>query len=334
MDRNAISSQMENIIKDLKFNGSVLVSKDNEVILAKGFGFSNFEHEVPNTAYTVFPIASISKMITAAAILSLFEQGKINLDDTLDKYFPDYPNGKDITIHHILSNTSGISNFDINANFDDIFKHTSYINYLIDLFKNIPLLFKPGSAFSYSVSGFLLLSHIIEIITKQTFGEYLKENVFNQIEMFHSGEIYYRNVIKNMAKGYLSTNDIIQNIDFVDLRIAGGGGGLYSTVYDLHKWNNALLNKTLLNSTTLKMMFTNHININESHNYGYGIFLAHSYICGKDRAYYYHTGGGPGIRTINVIYPDDNCQIIILSNVDDKTTYSKVKDEIQKIILD
>ena len=174
MYRDAVKD-IENAIRTNKFNGAIRIEYNSEAILSEGYGFANFEHDVLNTPSTKFRIASITKPFTAAAILQLYDKKLLKLDDTIDKYIPDYPRGRDITIHHILTHTSGINDFSLEHDFYDVLHADSMQEALIDLFKYKPLQFEPGKKFSYSISGFLILGYIIEFISKVNYEDYLKE---------------------------------------------------------------------------------------------------------------------------------------------------------------
>lgn len=149
-----------------KFTGTVLVARQGKIILQKGYGFKDAATNKPNTVNTVYQVASLAKQFTAAVILKLQEQGQLTVYDQLSNYYPGYPNGEKITIHHLLSHTSGIYNYTDSKAFQlsDQSKPVK-LDSLIRIFINEPLLFKPGSKFSYSNSGYTLLGYIIEKLT-------------------------------------------------------------------------------------------------------------------------------------------------------------------------
>ncbi|QVK21673.1 beta-lactamase family protein [Mycoplasmatota bacterium] len=325
--------EIDKLLVESNFSGSVLVEVGDNVILSEGYGMANVELSVKNTRETKFRIASITKQFTAAAILQLVEKKLLNLDDKLSSYIKDYPNGENITIHHLLTHSSGISNLNLEDDFCEILKEDNPLLGLIDKVKAQPFEFSPGEKFSYSASGYLILSYIIETVSNKTYDEYLQENIFDKLSMKDSGYDFYKHIIKNRASGYELENDELVNSDFVDMRIASGGGALYSTVEDLHKWNVSLLGEKVVNKESLKLMFTNHIQINQYVHYGYGLFLAFGEISGKDRHMNYHSGGGAGFRSINSVYLDDDTKVIILSNLNDKTIFNKVSSGIGNIVL-
>jgi len=328
-----LGKSITEILTKNKYNGSILVSVDDEVIYTGGFGYANFEHKILNTQDTVFRIASITKQFTASAILKLVESGKVNLEWTIDKYFPEYKHGKKVTIHHLMSNSAGIPNFDLNMDFYDVLKSNNLLVELIHLVKDQDLLFKPGSAFYYSISGFLMLQYIVEQESGMDFEAFLRHNFFDVLGMDSTGMENPKKVISNKAYGYCIENGQPLVSNYLDMRIAGGGGGLYSTVNDLFKWNLSLLHSKVLNTKSTDLIFSEHIRADEQNCYGYGMIIAKGTLYKALRMRFYHTGGGPGVRSLNAIYPEENIQFIFLSNTEDKITFNLVTEQIQELVL-
>ena len=160
------------------FSGSLLIAKKGKVLLSKGYGKANYSFDIPNTAQTKFKLASVSKQFTATAIIKLAEQGKLSTEDKLTKYINDYPNGDKITIHHLLSHTSGVVNFTSLPVYDSIMTKPHTMEQLIGYFKNKPLDFEPGTKFSYSNSGYVLLCNIMEKDSGRTLAGYIADNFF------------------------------------------------------------------------------------------------------------------------------------------------------------
>jgi CubicO group peptidase (beta-lactamase class C family) len=257
----------------------------------------------------------------------------LKLEDPLSKFIPDYPDGNKITVKHLLTHTSGISNFELDMDFYEVEHAISFSEKLIDLFKFKPLLFVPGTTFSYSVSGYLLLGYILEIITGLSYSEYLQINIFGPLRMKNSGFDDYQKIVKGRAKNYEIEGSGIKNSPFFDMRIAGAGGGLYSTAEDLHLLHVGLLNHLIITKESYIMMHTNQIKINEQTHYGFGLFLAETEICGKNRHKNYHTGGGPGVRSIMAYYPEDQLNCIMISNINDKKTFNDAHAMMDEILL-
>ncbi len=144
---------LESLVNNKTFSGSVLLARDNQILLIKGYGCSEYGCQEKNTSQTIYRLGSVTKPFTAVIILKLYEQKKLNLNDKLSIYCPDYPRGNEITIKHLLSNTSGIDDYTEMENFEEKCGENLTIDQLIDMFKNEPLKFKPGSKYSYSNSN-------------------------------------------------------------------------------------------------------------------------------------------------------------------------------------
>ncbi|MBN2540402.1 MAG: serine hydrolase [Bacilli bacterium] len=315
---------------DLGFNGVALVVVKGMTILEAGYGYANYEHEVKNTRDTVFRVASISKEFMAAAILKLIESGKLELNQSVEEFFPEFKYAKDIKIHHLLSNSSGVPDFTLQMDFYDILHSDDILQGLIDLAKDKDLLFEPGSEFYYSIPGYLMLHKILEIVSGMDLESYLKQTIFNEVGMLHTGLDLPNRLVKNKAGAYALANDgSIQLSKFIDMRIAGGAGGFYSTLGDLHKWNLYLREQTGL----LKEMFGRHIKADDHNFYGYGIITGIDDEHGENRIYHYHTGGGPGVRSINLHYPKEDIEVVLISNLEDRVTFQKAQNTILEHLL-
>lgn len=326
--------KLDKVIRENDFNGVVLIEKDNKVFYKKAFGYQDKESNILNTIDTKFGIASITKQFTAALILKLVEDGKISLDDTLDKYLPEYKIGKSITIHQVLSNCSGIANFSLDMDFTRFVESKDITASLVDYVITQPLMFEPGTKFFYSISGYLILQYIIEKITGLSYEEFLKTSFLNDLNMDNTGFLSPYKQLKNLAIGYDTLGDTPKRAISFDMRIAGGGGALYSNANDLLIWKKSLLNNQILLKKTTDMMFDKHIRADEVNSYGYGFVVAEGLINEKHRIKYYHPGGGFGIRTFFTIYPEDNVFIVMLSNLGDAKLFNNTRLAIDRIILD
>ncbi len=326
-------SQIESKLEQNGYNGVVLIAKGSEVLFANAYGLADHENNIPNTRETVFNIASVTKQFTAASILKLYQENKLNLDDRLEIYIPDFIDSDKITIHHLLSNSSGIANFSLDMDFTEILASDNVLKALIDYIKDKPLMFEPGSQFFYSISGYQVLQYIIETVSQIDYDTYLKENFFIPLEMVNSGFDLPGLVIPNKAKGYDSLDDDIELSPKVDMRIAGGGGGLFSTVDDLLKWKLSIQNHLILNEDMVELMFTGHVRADDVNSYAYGMIEAKGEIWGKERTRYYHAGGSPGIRAFYTIYPEQDYFIIMISNLSDPARFNKSRNDIDEILL-
>lgn len=291
---------------------SILVAKDGKSIYRKAFGKASLELDVPLKPENVFEIGSITKQFTAVAILMLEEQGKLKIDDEITKYIPDYPtNGKKITIHHLLNHTSGIKSYTGMQSFMKSARTDMTPKELIDVFKNEPMDFDPGEEFKYNNSGYILLGYIIEVISGDTYENFIEKNIFEKIDMNSS---YYGNMselIKNRALGYKQEGDTFLNADYLSLTLPYAAGSLMSTIDDLLKWQNAINANTFIKRTSLeKAINGSTLNSGEEINYGYG--WRKTDIQGSKG--YSHSGGIFGYTTNGIFLEKENVYVIGLTN--------------------
>lgn len=290
------------------FNGAILVVKKNEIIFQKAFGFANREWSVKNTTETRFPIASLTKQFTAAAILQLAEQGKLSVDDRLSKFFPGYPKGDSVTIHMLLNHTSGIKEY---SQVPELFQlhHTNKLSKdsIIKLFQKLPFNFTPGTFWGYSNTGYILLGYIVEQITGETYGDYIQNKIFQKAGMNNSGLFRQDAVISQRAYGYTQTQGGIITQMLILFNLGFSDGGLFSTMGDLLRWNIALGANQIIGQEYLAKM--NRPNREEG-GAGYGIFIDNMF----GRKVRFHTGNIPGYSSIMLNYADDDVTIIILAN--------------------
>lgn len=310
---NKIDSIFEVYTKKNMFSGSVSISKKGTILLSKGYGMANYSFDVPNTAQTKFKLASVSKQFTAMAIMILEEQGKLSTDDKLTKFIADYPNGDKISIHHLLTHTSGIYNFTNDEHYDSIMILPHTLTKTISYFKNKKLDFEPGDKFSYSNSGYILLSYIIEKISGKTYGEFITTQIFEPLGMNNSGVFDGGNsLIKNLALGYTNGDMGLENAGYIDMSVPSGAGALYSTVEDLQIWDRAFYSEKLVKKATIDKMVTP---FKDKYAYGLGVdsYLNHTWIS--------HSGGIQGFNTVINRFPEEELCIVILKNVDNYSIF-------------
>lgn len=289
------------------FTGSVLVVQDENIVLNKGYGLAKREQHIANTPQTKFRIGSLTKQFTATAVLMLQEQGKIDLHDPVCGYMPDCPTAwKSITIHHLLNHTSGIPDFTDFIGYALTKSARSTPEQTIARFKNKPLDFRPGEKWHYSNSGYIVLGHIIDLVSGASYENFLKKNIFTPLEMRDTG---YDHNEKSLASGY---KNAWREADMIDMSIPFAAGGLYSTTEDLYKWDRALHNKLLLSEESYKKMFTAYTATTgpDSDGYGYGWTIGKK----QGRRVYAHAGEIDGFVSLIARFPDDKVSIILLSN--------------------
>ena len=178
-----IDAYIEPFVKAAGFSGTLLIAKGGEVLVNKGYGMANYEWDVPNTPKTIFQIASVSKSFTAAAIMILEERGLLSIDDPLAKFIPDYPSGDRITVHHLLTHTSGIPNVNEFPDYDRKSRFPITLEQIIAMFKNKALEQEPGGGYRYSNSNYNLLAYIIEMVSGESYSDFLRTSIFEPLGM-------------------------------------------------------------------------------------------------------------------------------------------------------
>jgi CubicO group peptidase (beta-lactamase class C family) len=290
---------------------SVLVSENGEIIYEKGFGYADIGNKVPVTADTKFRIGSITKQFIASSILKLQEEGKLSVQDNLSKYLPDFPRGDEVTIHHLLTHTSGIHSY---TNRPFLYKFITLPiapAALIDTIKSYPYDFNPGDQYLYNNSGFFLLGYIVEKVSGKNLDDYLKETFFKPLGMNNTGIYNSKILLDNEAYGYSYDNGTLIKAINWDMSWAGGAGALYSTSKDLYTWNEAVFNGKVLSDESLKAAFTPAVLNNEQKtDYGYGWVLQ------DYRGYKFisHGGGLDGFVTDLERQPEKKITVVVLCN--------------------
>jgi len=300
------------------FRGAVLVGMDGTIVFEKAYGPADEEWNVPNTPRTKFRIASLTKQFTAACILMLQERGKLHVQDVASKYLPEMPAlWKAVTIHQLLTHTGGIPNADHSgqqsAKMGD--RIAAMPAEIIAGVASKPLNFTPGTQWDYSNNGYILLGMLIEKLSGKSYADFLKDNIFDPLGMTDSGYDRASDILKARASGYDISNGQLTNADFIDMSIPFSAGGIYSTVEDLFRWNEALAHPgKLLNANSLKQMFTEYPEAtHEGQHYGYGVVISRQKF---GRLLYYHGGGVNGFSSIVQRYLEERLCIVVLSNLE------------------
>jgi len=297
-----------------QFNGTVLVAEDGKVIYKKGFGFANMEWNIPNEPDTRFRLGSITKQFTATLVLQLVEQGKLKLDGKVSDYLDNYrkDTGGKITIHNLLSHTSGVPNYTAQPGFIETVSRNPYaVDDFVKKYASGDLEFEPGAKFNYSNSGYFILGAIIEKVTGKPYEQVLKENIFDPAGMKNTGYDHYDTIIGKRAAGYVKTPRGYRNAPYLDMTIPYAAGSLYSTVEDLFLWDQALNENKILSAASKELMFKPNLE-----NYGYGFVIAKSSL-GPNKLevpIIQHNGGINGFNTIIMRFVRDKKLIVLLDN--------------------
>ena len=305
------------------FNGSALVAQKGKILLAKGYGYKNVSTNSFNDSNTIFQIGSITKQFTSAIILQLQEQGKLAVHDRLSKYIPDYPNGDSISIENLLTHTSGIHNFNDEAFMKDNAAKPMKLDSIIMLFKNAQTDFKPSTNYNYSNSNYILLGFIIEKITGKSYYQNIREKIFRPLQMVHSGFNFTSLKSADKATGYSRLNSKHKDISLiVDSSVTYAAGGIYSTIGDLYKWDQALYTDKIIHDSSLQKAFTIYKN-----NYGYGWMIDSAY----NKKAVMHEGATLGFTSFFGRIPTDSICIILLDNRQSNGLI-KIADDINSIL--
>ncbi|HEX8567600.1 MAG TPA: serine hydrolase domain-containing protein [Pyrinomonadaceae bacterium] len=289
---------------------SLAVIKDGQIVYVKGYGFANVEHQVAVKPETVFQSGSIGKQFTAAAVMMLVEEGKINLEDKIGKYFADAPETwKNITIRHLLTHTSGMGDyprdFDLRADYteDELYKRI----------KLAPLTFQPGEKWAYSNLGFVTLGILINKVSGKFYGDFLQERVFKPLGMTTARIINEADIIPNRASGYRLVKGEIKNQEWVSPTVnTTADGALYLTVYDMAKWDAALNGDKVLKKTSLEQSWTQ-TKLNDGKTFGYGF----GWMLGEINGHRIieHGGAWQGFKAMISRFPDDKLTVIVFANL-------------------
>ena len=314
-----------------QFNGTVLVAENGKVVYKGGYGSANMEWNIPNTPETKFRLGSITKQFTATVIMQLVEQGKIKLDAHLSDYLPDYrkDTGTKVTIHHLLTHTSGIPSYTSQPGFfENVSRNPYKVDEFVKKYASGDLEFEPGSKYTYNNSGYFLLGAIIEHVTGKPYEQVLKENIFDPLGMKNTGYDHYGTIIPKRAAGYIKTADGYANAPYLDMSIPYAAGSLYSTVEDLYLWDQALYTDKLLTAQSKALMYKPFLN-----DYAYGWVITNASFRQNDQPVpvITHNGGINGFSTNIVRFPKEKNLIVLLDN-SNSDYIDRLSDSIAKII--
>jgi CubicO group peptidase (beta-lactamase class C family) len=293
---------------------AVLIVKDGQTVLRKGYGMANLELGVPVAPDMVFELGSVTKQFTAAAILLLQERGQLRVEDDFTKYLTDYPtHGQTVTIENLLTHTSGIPSYTgLHEWFARIREDMKPVD-VIALFKDKPLEFNPGEQWAYDNSGFFLLGAIIEKVSGKTYEQFVEEEIFQKLGMTHTRYGHPEEIIPRRATGYSKDDKGFRNADFISMTQPYAAGSLMSTVDDLAIWGRALQSETLLKKSSLDRMFTSYkLKSGVPTQYGYGMGV-HDL---EGVTVLSHGGDINGFTTNVTLVPGQKLFVALLSNND------------------
>ncbi len=311
MNKKELALVFEQLERDHIFSGTILVAQDGEVLFEKAYGFASRQLNVPNVLETKFHIASVTKMFIAMAALILSEQGLIELHEKPSAYLPELAVlDKGITLHHLLSHTSGLQDIYAVKNLRfEMSKLKVEQGDLLSYLAKQPQVFRPGEGWGYSSTNFILMGYLMERVTGLSFAELMKHYVLTPLSMANTGLDLPRRINPGRAYGHTIDNGQLVNADNDRLSIfEEAPGELYSAVQDLKIWCDAMFDCPLVSLQTLTLMFTPYGRVDPSLQYGYGWFLAPRFRM--------HGGGTPGFLSRIRQYPEQKVSIILLFNSD------------------
>ncbi len=293
---------------------SVAVAGDGRIVYSEGFGFADLEERVPAWPTTKFRIGSVSKPLTAVALLQMVEQGKIDLDAPVQKYVPAFPDkGAKITVRLLAGHLAGIRHYQG----DEFLIAKHYDNVLdgLKIFQDDPLVASPGTKFSYSSYGFNLLSAVIESASGENFLAYMHGHVFGPLGLRNTIEDQPAEIIEQRARFYSRLKDQpVRNAPFVDNSYKWAGGGFLSSAEDLARFGSALLQPGFLKPESLQLLFTSQKTMDgKETGYGMGWFIGKSK---SGQRIYEHAGGSTGGSSQLILYPDARVVVAMICNFD------------------
>lgn len=304
---------------------SVVVIHDGEVAYMHSYGLANVEEKVPATPETDYRLASLTKQFTATAIMLLARDGKLDYDDRVSDILPGFPAyGRDITIRHLLTHTSGLWAY------EDFVPDTASVqvkdrDVLALLGRADSTYFAPGSAFRYSNTGYAVLALVVEQVSGEPFARFLHERIFAPLGM--DGSVAYEkgvSTVPNRAYGYTRRGESFARTDQSSTSAVLGDGGIYTSVADLVKWDRALENHTLVGADARQLSWTPYVlSDGQPTKYGFGWFVDRD----RGRKRLTHNGETRGFTNAIIRYPEQRLSVIILTNL----TNSAPWDAAQKI---
>jgi CubicO group peptidase (beta-lactamase class C family) len=319
-----VDEAVARIRQEMKIPGtSLAVVRDGKIIKATGYGLANVELNVPVTPETIFQAGSTGKQFTAAAILMLAGEGKLSLDDSITKYFPEAPpSWKAITIRHLLTHTSGLPEVwgeseqgVLNKALLDLRRDYTE-DELLRVYVKMQPQFPPGEKWEYCNTGYHLLGFLIHRLTGKFHGDFVRERIFQPLGMNTATVISEADIVPNRSSGYILVKGELKNQQWLAPSLnTTADGPYYMSVLDLAKWDAALYTEKILPRTTLAQMWTVQAKLNsgETYPYGFGWFLSDV----NGHRLMYHTGGNQGFFVNISRYVDDRLTIILMNNMDE-----------------
>ncbi|MDA2932825.1 beta-lactamase family protein [Acidobacteria bacterium AH-259-D05] len=340
--QDELELQVDAAVLDIMDKGTIPgaavgIMRDGEMLLEKGYGIANIEHAVPVKAETVFRIGSITKQFTAAGIIILADEGRLSLKDRLSEFFPDFPRGGEVTLHHLLAHTSGIHNITSRPTADliKLMRQNLSMEDVMAVIKADGYDFDPGTNQSYSNSGYILLGAIIEKVSEQTQRQFFKQRIFDRLGMRHTDYEVAVEIVPNRASGYsaiMGEQSGLRNAGYISMTSPGGAGALISTVGDLAMWHHALFNGKVVGPQSFREMvspaYSSHTELSD-YDYGYGLQIRE--LEGNQKIG--HGGNINGFDSVLYTYPQEKLTIVVLTNLDVGHPSPRIEEAVARILL-
>ena len=303
---------LDSLFKEDEPGVSIIVTQNKKILFRKSYGLANLEWGTPLQPDHVFRLGSITKQFTAVAILKLFEQKQLDLQEDITAFFPNYPtHGYHISIEHLLTHSSGIKSYTNVPEWRDLFRTDFEAEKMIEKFSYFPMEFSPGSKFNYNNSSYFILGAIIEKVSGQTYEKYIAENIFKPLGMNNSFYDMADKIIPQRVAGYKLTPEGFRNADYISMTQPYAGGSLAGNVDDLAIWDASLYTEKLLKQETLQLAWTPYTLTNgETTRYGYGWAIAEF----QGTRIIKHSGGINGFINDAIRLPQEKVYAAVLSN--------------------
>jgi CubicO group peptidase (beta-lactamase class C family) len=310
---------------------SVAVASGSRVVLSRAYGMADLEHEVAAGEGTVYRIGSITKQFTAAVVLRLAEQHRLDIDDAVGRYLTALPKpARDISIRQLLNHTSGIRSFTAIPAFASKARLDLTDDELLDVFKNEPLDFEPGANFLYNNTAYYLLAMVIENVTGRTYADYMRDELFIPLGLADTSACDDRRLVPQRAHGYTVSAGVVQNAPFISMLPPKGGGNLCSSARDLARWAQALAAGVVISQASYRLMLEPGA-LPDGRRIAYGLGLFVSTLDGRPEIS--HGGGIVGFTGFLATYPEDDLIVVSLTNSDAVHLYDgKLTREIVRAI--
>jgi CubicO group peptidase (beta-lactamase class C family) len=314
LDRAALERKVDELlgahVEINDFHGTVLLARDGKPLVAKGYGYANIEWQIPNRTDTRFRIGSVTKQFTSMLIMQLREAGKVKIEDSVCVYVTPCPEAwTPVTIHHLLTHTSGIPSYTGLAEWRKVNMVPKTIDEMIGFFRDLPLQWVPGEKYAYNNSGYFLLGVVIEKATGKKYEEALEAMILDPLGMDDTGYDWPGTILPKRASGYQGRGPALANAPALDMQQPYAAGSMYSTVEDLLKWDQALYTDALIPAAAKTLMWTP---FKDGYAYGWGIRDASPATFGYRQIA--HSGGINGFSSMIIRVPEINVTAIVLGN--------------------